>query len=111
MPTPRFTAECVSWKTSSGTAHCVNELPRLEIGCPGQKLQKSRFMRRRPFYQGTCLRDCPWDLARRDRSGLGIVGRVLDHITIRASDRAASDLFYDVVLRTIGVEQTGRDET
>ena len=42
---------------------------------------------------------------------LGIVGRVLDHITIRASDRAASDLFYDVVLRTIGVEQTGRDET
>jgi catechol 2,3-dioxygenase-like lactoylglutathione lyase family enzyme len=36
---------------------------------------------------------------------------VFDHITIRTSDRAASELFYDIVLRTIGVEQTGRDET
>jgi catechol 2,3-dioxygenase-like lactoylglutathione lyase family enzyme len=35
---------------------------------------------------------------------------VLDHITIRASDRAASELFYDTVLRTLGIEQSGRDE-
>jgi len=34
---------------------------------------------------------------------------VFDHVTIRASDRAASELFYDTVLRTIGVEQTSRD--
>jgi len=35
---------------------------------------------------------------------------VLDHITIRVSDRAASELFYDTTLRNIGGEQTGRDE-
>ena len=35
---------------------------------------------------------------------------MLDHITIRASDRAASELFYDTVLRTIGIEQSGRDD-
>ena len=35
---------------------------------------------------------------------------MLDHITIRASDRAASELFYDMVLRAIGVEQSGRDD-
>jgi catechol 2,3-dioxygenase-like lactoylglutathione lyase family enzyme len=35
---------------------------------------------------------------------------VLDHITIRAADRAASELFYDTVLRTIGVQQSGRDD-
>jgi catechol 2,3-dioxygenase-like lactoylglutathione lyase family enzyme len=35
---------------------------------------------------------------------------VLDHITIRVSDRAASELFYDTILRTVGGEQTGRDE-
>jgi catechol 2,3-dioxygenase-like lactoylglutathione lyase family enzyme len=35
---------------------------------------------------------------------------VFDHITLRASDRAASELFYDTVLRTIGTEQSGRDE-
>ena len=34
---------------------------------------------------------------------------MFDHVTIRASDRAASELFYDTVLRTIGVEQTSRD--
>jgi catechol 2,3-dioxygenase-like lactoylglutathione lyase family enzyme len=35
---------------------------------------------------------------------------VLDHITIRASDRAASERFYDTVLATIGIERSGRDE-
>ena len=35
---------------------------------------------------------------------------MLDHITIRVSDRAASELFYDSVLRTIGVEQSGRND-
>jgi catechol 2,3-dioxygenase-like lactoylglutathione lyase family enzyme len=35
---------------------------------------------------------------------------VLDHITIRASDRAASELFYDTVLRAIGADQSGRDD-
>src|ERR671930_1039308 len=35
---------------------------------------------------------------------------MLDHTTIRASDRAASELFYDTVLRTIGIERSGRDE-
>jgi catechol 2,3-dioxygenase-like lactoylglutathione lyase family enzyme len=35
---------------------------------------------------------------------------MLDHVTIRASDRAASELFYDTVLRTIGIERSGRDE-
>ena len=35
---------------------------------------------------------------------------MFDHITIRASDRAASELFYDTVLGTIGVERSGRDE-
>jgi len=35
---------------------------------------------------------------------------VFDHITLHTSDRAASELFYDTVLRTIGTEQSGRDE-
>jgi len=35
---------------------------------------------------------------------------VLDHITIRVTDRAASELFYDTVLKTIGVEQSSRDD-
>jgi catechol 2,3-dioxygenase-like lactoylglutathione lyase family enzyme len=35
---------------------------------------------------------------------------VLDHITIRVTDRAASELFYDTVLQTLGVEQSSRDD-
>ena len=35
---------------------------------------------------------------------------MFDHVTIRTSDRAASELFYELVLRTIGIEQTSRDE-
>jgi catechol 2,3-dioxygenase-like lactoylglutathione lyase family enzyme len=35
---------------------------------------------------------------------------VLDHITIRVSDRAASEAFYDTVLKTIDVERSGRDD-
>jgi catechol 2,3-dioxygenase-like lactoylglutathione lyase family enzyme len=35
---------------------------------------------------------------------------VFDHITIRASDRAAAELFYDTVLRTLGVERSGRSD-
>jgi catechol 2,3-dioxygenase-like lactoylglutathione lyase family enzyme len=34
----------------------------------------------------------------------------LDHITIRAADRDAAERFYDTVLRTIGVERSGRDD-
>jgi catechol 2,3-dioxygenase-like lactoylglutathione lyase family enzyme len=33
---------------------------------------------------------------------------VFDHITIRASDRAASELFYDTVLPTLGIESRMR---
>jgi catechol 2,3-dioxygenase-like lactoylglutathione lyase family enzyme len=38
---------------------------------------------------------------------------VFDHVTIRVSDREASERFYDTVLRTLGIEQThcGRDFT
>jgi catechol 2,3-dioxygenase-like lactoylglutathione lyase family enzyme len=35
---------------------------------------------------------------------------VFDHVTIRVSDRPASVGFYDTVLRTLGIEQTGADE-
>jgi len=35
---------------------------------------------------------------------------VFDHVTIRVADRAASELFYDTVLLTVGVEQTGADD-
>jgi catechol 2,3-dioxygenase-like lactoylglutathione lyase family enzyme len=35
---------------------------------------------------------------------------LLDHITIRCSNRAASEVFYDNVLRTIGVERSGSDD-
>ena len=35
---------------------------------------------------------------------------MLDHITIRVADRAASELFYDTVLRTLGTEQSSRDD-
>jgi catechol 2,3-dioxygenase-like lactoylglutathione lyase family enzyme len=34
---------------------------------------------------------------------------VFDHVTIRASDRAASERFYDTVLRTLGIEKTSSD--
>jgi catechol 2,3-dioxygenase-like lactoylglutathione lyase family enzyme len=36
----------------------------------------------------------------------GIVVAVFDHVTIRASDRAASERFYTTVLGTLGVEPT-----
>jgi catechol 2,3-dioxygenase-like lactoylglutathione lyase family enzyme len=35
-----------------------------------------------------------------------IVRRVFDHVTIRVSDREASERFYETVLRTLGIEQT-----
>jgi catechol 2,3-dioxygenase-like lactoylglutathione lyase family enzyme len=35
---------------------------------------------------------------------------MFDHITIRSSDRAASERFYETVLRTIAIEQTHSDE-
>jgi catechol 2,3-dioxygenase-like lactoylglutathione lyase family enzyme len=35
---------------------------------------------------------------------------VLDHITIRCADRAASEAFYDTVLQTLGVDRSGRDD-
>ena len=34
---------------------------------------------------------------------------MFDHVTIRVSDRAASERFYDAVLRAIGVERTHSD--
>ena len=36
--------------------------------------------------------------------------RILDHVTIRSSDRAASEQFYATVLQTLGIEQTHADE-
>jgi catechol 2,3-dioxygenase-like lactoylglutathione lyase family enzyme len=33
---------------------------------------------------------------------------MLDHVTIRVSDRVASEAFYDAVLKTLAVEQSGR---
>ena len=35
---------------------------------------------------------------------------MFDHVTIRVSDRVASQLFYETVLRTVGIEQTGADD-
>jgi catechol 2,3-dioxygenase-like lactoylglutathione lyase family enzyme len=39
-----------------------------------------------------------------------IVAAVIDHVTIRVSDRAASARFYETVLRTLGIGATARDE-
>jgi catechol 2,3-dioxygenase-like lactoylglutathione lyase family enzyme len=36
---------------------------------------------------------------------------MFDHVTIRVGDRAASDSFYDTVLRPLGIERTYRTET
>jgi catechol 2,3-dioxygenase-like lactoylglutathione lyase family enzyme len=36
--------------------------------------------------------------------------RVFDHVTIRVSDRPASERFYDTVLATIGIEKSGSSE-
>lgn len=43
--------------------------------------------------------------------GAGNLSVVFDHVTIRASDRDASERFYDTVLATLGVEkaQSGDD--
>jgi catechol 2,3-dioxygenase-like lactoylglutathione lyase family enzyme len=38
------------------------------------------------------------------------VARVFDHVTIRVSDRAPSERFYDTVLATIGLEKAHSDE-
>src|SRR3712207_8762513 len=35
---------------------------------------------------------------------------VFDHVTIRATDRAASERFYEVVLAPLGIELTSRGE-
>jgi catechol 2,3-dioxygenase-like lactoylglutathione lyase family enzyme len=40
----------------------------------------------------------------------GIVRSLFDHVTIRVSDRAASEEFYDTVLQTLGIEKTYSDE-
>jgi catechol 2,3-dioxygenase-like lactoylglutathione lyase family enzyme len=40
----------------------------------------------------------------------GIVVAVFDHVTIRVTDRAASEAFYATVLRTLGVEPTSADD-
>jgi catechol 2,3-dioxygenase-like lactoylglutathione lyase family enzyme len=39
-----------------------------------------------------------------------IVAPVFDHVTIRASDREASERFYTLVLGTIGIEPTHSDD-
>ena len=36
---------------------------------------------------------------------------MFDHVTIRVADSDASRLFYDAVLRTLGIGQTGADDT
>ena len=36
--------------------------------------------------------------------------RVFDHVTIRASDRTASERFYDTVLATLSIEKTWSDD-
>jgi catechol 2,3-dioxygenase-like lactoylglutathione lyase family enzyme len=36
---------------------------------------------------------------------------MFDHVTIRATDRTASERFYDTVLRTLGIDQTYRTRT
>jgi len=35
---------------------------------------------------------------------------LFDHVTVRVSDSAASERFYDTVLHTLGIERPGRDE-
>jgi catechol 2,3-dioxygenase-like lactoylglutathione lyase family enzyme len=35
---------------------------------------------------------------------------MFDHVTIRVSDRAAAEAFYDLVLATVGIEKTSADE-
>ena len=35
---------------------------------------------------------------------------MFDHVTIRVSDRGASERFYDTVLGAIGIERTATDE-
>ena len=36
---------------------------------------------------------------------------MFDHVTIRATDRAASERFYDIVLGTLGIDQNYRSDT
>jgi catechol 2,3-dioxygenase-like lactoylglutathione lyase family enzyme len=35
---------------------------------------------------------------------------VFEHVTLRVSDRQASERFYDTVLRTLGIPQAHSDE-
>ena len=35
---------------------------------------------------------------------------MFDHVTIRVADREAAERFYGAVLRTLGIEQTYRDD-
>ena len=46
----------------------------------------------------------------RARGALACSPSVFDHVTIRVSDRQASEPFYDPVLRTLGIEKTYSDE-
>ena len=39
-----------------------------------------------------------------------MMSRVFDHVTIRVSDREASERFYATVLSTLGIEQTHSGE-
>jgi catechol 2,3-dioxygenase-like lactoylglutathione lyase family enzyme len=42
--------------------------------------------------------------------GLGNSAGIFDHVTIRVSDREASQRFYDTVLAVLGIEMTSKDE-
>jgi catechol 2,3-dioxygenase-like lactoylglutathione lyase family enzyme len=42
--------------------------------------------------------------------GLGHSPGIFDHVTIRVSDREASQRFYDTVLAVLGIEMTSKDE-
>jgi hypothetical protein len=47
---------------------------------------------------------------RRARGARACSRSVFDHVTIRASDRAASERFYELALSTLGIEKTNTDE-
>jgi catechol 2,3-dioxygenase-like lactoylglutathione lyase family enzyme len=55
-----------------------------------------------------CTREASWALG--GRRPLCDSRRVFDHVTIRVSDRGASERFYDTVLRAVGIEQSYSDE-
>jgi catechol 2,3-dioxygenase-like lactoylglutathione lyase family enzyme len=89
--------------TTDDAQRIVDEADPARDAGPGGSTASSRTSRSRATSGSASGTPRP---RRSGRSSPTSVRRVFDHVTIRASDREASERFYALVLATLGIEQT-----